>query len=337
MMRLLSLTPLLLAFLVRPGLADSRFTLEATALPRPMLSQGKLNAVVEASAVQSLGDRGLALVAHDKLAPLHVLEVATGELVGEPIASPRFLSASKAGPKWEGLARDGDGSLYVIGSHGGATDEEIAAHSVLTRFRLGHGETPSMDDASVARWDLSRPIIAALRAQGVGEASIAKRKVEGLAIREANGVRQLVVGLRAPTDRVRVFAADITHAEDGAEVALRPLFEFSAGASEGVTCELTSLEYVPNLKGFLVLTSTEDELNVFHGNTLWFVADGETSQAHEIARFEVAMKAEGLSVVDAEKADGPDAVNLLVVYDNDALKTKIPSRFQTFRLVRNRP
>ena len=97
---------------------------------------------------------------------------------------------------------------------------------------------------------------------------------------------------------------------------------------------MTSLEYVPSLGGFLVVTASEDADNAFHGNILWFVADGETSHARKISTFEVAMKAEGLTVLGDETAGGQTKVRLLVTYDNDPHATKIPSRFQTVTLVR---
>ncbi len=64
------------------------------------------------------------------------------------------------------------------------------------------------------------------------------------------------------------------------------------------------MEYVPALKGFLVVTATEDADNVFHGNTLWFVADDTTGVARKIEVFGVAMKAEGLAVLGASTGAG---------------------------------
>ena len=144
-----------------------------------------------------------------------------------------------------------------------------------------------------------------------------------------------MIGLRAPTDKVRAFVADISASPSpDAELELKPLFTFEAEPREGFTSELTSLEYVPALGGFLVVTASEDESNAFHGNTLWFVADGATEPAEKIATFEVAMKAEGLAVLGAEKNGSRTAVKLLITYDNDPHATKIPSRFQTATLVR---
>ena len=87
------------------------------------------------------------------------------------------------------------------------------------------------------------------------------------------------------------------------------------------------------MAGSLVVTASEDDGNAFHGNTLWFVPDGETAQARKIATFEVAMKAEGMAVLGVEKSAERTAVKLLLTYDNDPHATKIPSRIQTVTLV----
>src|SRR5205814_1750513 len=123
--------------------------------------------------------------------------------------------ASKVGPKWEGMALDGEGNYYLIGAHSGKTGAERAARSVLLRFRLKGGDPPAIVDDSVVRWDITRPLEAALRAAGLDAARVARRKVEGLAVRErAAGAgparRELVIGLREPGDKVRTFAADIS-------------------------------------------------------------------------------------------------------------------------------
>jgi hypothetical protein len=325
----------LVATLAQPAPTSAdEFRLTGATLPAPLVRDGKPDVVIEASGVAPIGDGRRLLVAHDKAAPLHVVDAATGALVGAPVTSPRFPATSQAGPKWEGMALDAQGNYYLVGAHSGKTDEERAAKSVLLRFRLKDSESPAVDDATVVRWDISRPLAAALRAAGLDEAAVARRKVEGLAVRERDGRRTLAVGLREPGDRVRAFAADVTDKNDGDELELKPLFAFEAEPREGVESQLTSLEYAPALGGFLVLTASEDAENAFHGNTLWFVADGETARARKVATFEVAMKAEGLAVLAAERGDRRTALRLLITYDNDAHITHIPSRFQTVTLVR---
>ena len=314
--------------------------LEPATLPIPLLRDGKVDVVVEASGVEPFGDGRRLLVAHDKDPALYIVDLETGRMLGEPITSARFPKKNEAGPKWEGMARDSDGNFYLIGSHNGKTDQERATKSVLIRFRLHATEPPAIDDASVTTWHVARSLEAALASEGLSAEEVAKRKVEGLTIREqpaAGGAsrRELFIGLREPKDKVHVFVADISGgpSPDG-ELELKPAFTFPADRREGETLELTSLEYVPALGGFLVVTASEDAVNVFHGNTLWFVADGETRRAQKVATFEVAMKAEGLAILGTQK-DGPrTAVKLVITYDNDPHATHIPSRIQKATLVR---
>jgi len=325
--------------LARAG--SGRMHLESVTLPAPLMEAGKVNAVIEASAVEPIGDGRLLLVAHDKNPALFILEASTGRILGDPITSPRFPQLNGGGPKWEGMARDAEGNLYLIGAHTGKTDQERATKSVLIRFRLKDGEPPAIDDGSIIRWEIGRSLETVLKGDGLAAEQVAKRKIEGLTVRERKNAdgsvrRELLIGLRAPTDKVRVFAADISNSPSpDAELDLKPAFSFAAEPREGLPSELTSLEYVPALAGFLVVTASEDESNAFHGNTLFYVPDGETRRAQKIATFEVAMKAEGLAVLGVENDPRRTTVKLLITYDNDPHATKIPSRFQTATLVRD--
>jgi hypothetical protein len=331
---------------ITPAVAGAQeFHLESATLPAPLLDDaGKVNVLIEASAVEPIGDGRRLLVAHDKHPALFIVDVATGRLLGDPITAPRFPEPSKLGaPKWEGMARDADGNYYLIGAHVGKTDEERTSKSVLLRFRLKDTDPPAIDEASVIRWNISRSLESVLAAAGLGPAEVAKRKIEGLAIRQSkkadgSACREIIIGLREPSDKVRAFAIDITSAPSpDAELELKPLFAFEAEAREGVTSQLTSLEYVAALGGSLVITASEDESNAFHGNILWFVPDGHTTRAQKIATFEVAMKAEGLAVLGVENGAQRTAVKLVITYDNDPHATKIPSRLQTVTLIRELP
>jgi hypothetical protein len=317
--------------------------LEAASLPAPLVegNTDKLNTGIEASAVASIGDGRRFLVAHDKAPELFVVDAATGRILGQPIGSAKFPAQSATGPKWEGMARDSSGNYYIIGAHSGKTDEERATKSVLLRFRLKGADTarPVIDDASVVRWDISRPLVNAMRAAGLDVEQVASRKIEGLAVIEATvagaSLRELVIGLREPGDKVRTFKANITgDPSPNTELELRPAFSFYAEPREGTESQLTSLEYIPVLGGFLVVTASEDADNVFHGNTLWFVAQGRSTGAERIATFEVAMKCEGLAVLGAEEQPRRTTVRLLLAFDNDAHATRIPSRYQMVTLVR---
>jgi hypothetical protein len=315
--------------------------LEFASVPAPLLVGGKVDRVIEPSGVEPIGDGLRLLVAHDKHPALFVVEAATGRVLGEPITSGRFpVASSLGGPKWEGMARDSEGNFYLIGAHVGKTDDERAAKSVLLRFRVSEGDSPAIDDASIVSWHVARSLEANLKSEGLPGAAVTKRKVEGLAIRESKSSggslqRELLVGLRAPTDKVRVFQCDITNTPSpDAELELKPAFSFTADSREGLPSELTSLEYVPALAGSLVVTASEDEDNAFHGNTLWFIADDAPASLRKVATFEVAMKAEGLAVLGVEKTAERTSIKIVIAYDNDPHATKIPSRIQTATLVR---
>jgi hypothetical protein len=313
------------------------YRLESATSPAPFLKDGRVDVVIEPTGVVPLGDGRRVLVAHEKAAPLHVLDLDTGALVGAPLGSPKFLSTAKTGPNWAGMALDSDGNYYLVGSHSGKNEEERATSSTVIRFRLRGSEEPTIDNASVVRWDIARPLEAALRAQRLDEGLVAKRKIAGLAVRDAGGRLELVIGLSEPDDKVRTFVADITGPPSpGATLDLRPLFTFDAGRREGVAAQLTSLAYVPVMNGFVVLTAAVDSANGFHGNTIWYVANGERRRATQHGTFEAAMKASGLAVLRVETAGGVTSIKLLITFDNDPHATRIPSRFQTVTLVHPR-
>ena len=336
--------------------AADEFRVESSTLPTPFLrpsassgEPGKVDDVIEASAMEAIGDGRSLLVAHDRTAGMFVVETATGQIIGKPLTSERFPNAAKIPPKWEGLARDEDGFFYVAGTHGTKIEEDRSSRSYLFRFRLNGGDDGSpvtIDEASVRRWRIEESLKEALAGELKNPKDADLRKIEGLAVRTLRASdgkparRELIVALRNPSDLVRAFAADITEPPgDDAKLALKTLFTFDAGSREGVASELTSLEYAPEWKGFFALTATEDKLNTFHGNTLWFVADAQVSESVRVKPvavhvFAPAMKAEGLCLLpDGAGSDGR-SLKLAVSFDNDPHATHIPSRLQIITISR---
>jgi hypothetical protein len=320
------------------------FLLPATSGAGP---KGVVDAALEASAVEPIGDGRLLLVADDKTNDSVVVEAATALRVGQPLGCRTFPGENA---KWEAMACDEEGAYYLIGSHSGRPGE-LAAHSYLFRFRLkggGADGTPlAIDESSVVRWDVA----GALAKEGLySRADPAKHrvKIEGLAVRTRRDPagriagRELVVGLREPDDPITAYAADITRTPPpDAPLALRRLFTFAGGAREKVRAQLSSLEYVPAWSGFLVTTSSEDAENAYHGNTLWFLPDDALSptrpaRAQKVWLFGVGVKVEGLCLLPAPAAApaGYGAARLAVVYDNDAARTKKESLLQFLTLVR---
>jgi hypothetical protein len=189
--------------------------------PRPFLqSDGQTEAVLEASGVEPIGDGTRILVVHDKAPALRVFDLESGQPVGQELTCPEFPKGLAVGPKWEGLARDGDGHYYVIGSHSGKTDDERVQRAYLFRFRLtgdgGAGQPYAIEPGSVRRWHIHDSLVDALRREGLTSERVDKRKIEGLAVRETRDAsgklqsRNLAIGLREPDDLVRVFEVDIS-------------------------------------------------------------------------------------------------------------------------------
>ena len=190
-----------LAGLFDPPARAHHWQLESATLPAPFLRNGRVDLAIEPSGIAPIGDGRRILVPHDTTASLQVVDVATGTLVGEPLDSSSFFPATGNGTTWAGMTHDSEGNYYLVSSGIGKNDAERAAGSALVRFRLRGGENPVIDNASVVRWDIARPLEAGLRPQRLDPTRIAQQRVGGLAIREIGGHRQLVVGLAHQTTR----------------------------------------------------------------------------------------------------------------------------------------
>ena len=321
------------------------------ALPVPLHRQDpgstqpiELDTKIEASAVEPIGNGRYVMVAHDKASEFYLVETATGRIVSEPIVSDALPPTTAVGPKYEAMARDSHDHFFVMGSHSGKTAEEKSQKAHLIRFGTTHRtRIPEIDPASVRRYNAFPGLVAALSKESP---EVGKLKVEGLAIIEkaaANGkpaTTDVVVGLREPGDLVRVFTAPITEDQAAEQpLAFEKLFAFDAGLREGVQAQLTSLTYVPAWKGFFILTATESAENTFHGNTLWFLAEDQIpktglAKPDRIHDFEVAMKAEGVADLADDAGPSRTRLRLVVVFDNDAKSTHMPSRIQTLLVTR---
>src|SRR5262249_37387010 len=93
-----------LASLLAPAARATRSRLGSASPPVPFLQNGRVDVVIAPSGVAPLGDGRRVLVAHAKAAPLHVVDLATGALVGAPLDSPKFPPTTKTGPNWGGMA-----------------------------------------------------------------------------------------------------------------------------------------------------------------------------------------------------------------------------------------
>lgn len=303
--------------------------------------------VIEPSAVEPIGDGKYLLVADDKAAKLSIVETLSGKII-KLLAIPQF-SVEK--PKWEAMAYDGE-FFYLIGSHAVKLDDtidkltkQLAARSHLIRFKLKN----LGDDGSKLEIEspLELDVTSSLGKLGLynSDPNTNKVKIEGLAVRtNAENKKELFFALREPHDSMQVYFAQLPAAPiPNEKLSLKPFFSFEAGKIGKVPFRLSSIEYVQQWKGFFLITSTEDDSNVFYGNALWFVGN-ETLQSSQSSSppqsvtpeivwlFDTKMKAEGLCVLPKST----DArISLALVYDNDVKDTGILGKLRFIELVRN--
>ena len=353
--------------------AEIQVELAEPPIPIPPVKPGGEDS--EVSAIEALGP-DLFLLGADEEKSLLIADLEGRSVEIEKQLSPGSFSKK---PKWEALAKDEKGFFYVVGSHNVNPDdpeaiEKLEARSNLVRFSID-GEVSRPGELT-----LKSPVILdlkdALDREGLykaGNPGATRAKIEGLTVRAVpipGGAsrQELVVGLREPFECsegeppsavscIRAYAADLSNVPgqptDVAPIPLdlKLLFTFGAEAREGVPAKLSSLVHSPEWGGFLVLTSTEDGSNKFHGNTLWFLPDSEAKgkemgKAQKLWVFGLVpggglapeAKAEGLAILPGkQETEKPDRLRLVIAYDNDSVPeggSHKPSFLQLVTLVR---
>jgi hypothetical protein len=215
---------------------------------------------------------------------------------GKVIRKPSLSAVFSGNPDWEAMAKDAKGNYYLLGSR-----------SALYTFRFESTETKINPTKKTVEGGF---------------------EIEGLAVREVGGLRELSFGIRERnSEKVRVYRSAVDNQHS---LSLTPFFEFDAPGTQAVKWHLSSIEYVPELKGFLIITSTESppDTNYFYGNRLWFVDEKylpatppkPTDKFTDVKPlrscvFETEMKAEGLAVLSYD--DKRKSVKLAIIYDND--------------------
>lgn len=304
--------------------------------------------LIEPSAVVPIGTGKYLIVANDKDDDngnsLTIVETKTGKIV----KLLENIQGNKKNPKWEAMAKDSDNFYYAIGSHSvdvGDNAAKLAVRSRIFRFKLKNENALdpmkfSIDTGTVTEFDIKQSltklgIYDANRNENDADPDKKKAKIEGLAVKTLNGVKQLVIGLRQPFDmagRIQIYTAELpkeSYTKSPLPLLLSLLFQFNAGKPKNSPepFRLSSIEYVSELQGFLLLTSTEDAGNRFYGNAMWFVSDGDIWKSKtdklnldpvttgDAGVFEPMMKAEGITMLPATQNV---KIRLVIVYDNDS-------------------
>lgn len=341
----------------------SAYAQTATPVATPFglkMADGKtVDDMIEPSGVAAIGDSGYLLIASDKEKTdktglsLYVVEAKTGKF----IKLLENIQGNTKNPKWEALTKDADCYYYAIGSHAidpGDSAEKLANRSRLFRFRLkgeaaGDPQAISMD-LGVKEFDIKTSLTKFGIYDVIPNTDPKKimTKIEGMTIRTLSGQKQLVIGLREPFDkagRVQIYSAEFPADSQAATptlLTLKSFFQFAADRPKDSPepYKLSSIEYLAELKGFLILTSTESLANDFYGNAMWFVSDTDIETARITSKTDgdypvtakpiwdfphdpadknyVAMKAEGISLL---RATTVGKTRLVIVYDNDPQST----------------
>lgn len=253
----------------------------------------------DTSAIERINDDYF-LIADDDSAELLVVNGKTGEMHKNRPKGKNF----QFGYDWEAMTKDRDNFFYLIGSK----------QNFILRFKIDVCDNFKVIEESKLEINLkSLP-------QNV--------EIEGLAVRNLDGKKELIVGLRKKSEsgHIQTFFAELT--ADNKLLEFTERFDFYAGKAEKITKKesyqfhLSSLEYIPELKGFLIMTSTENNSGIFFGSTLWFISDADIEKKkfkeknYTPLRTEVLepdKKAEGFCLIpNMEKI-----YKLAIVFDND--------------------
>jgi hypothetical protein len=229
----------------------------------------------------------------------------------EPARFPKLRA------KFEDLAFDpSTGTFFAVGSHEGWDQATLENLSVLLHFRVVEQEGMlTVEDSSVENLPLNKSfeLLGLWKPEGM--------KIEGLAYDSEND--HLYIGLREPRDRARVYrvtSQSLFEAKTGGTIPYpEEVLSFDPGKVDGTPFHISALLWLPETRGLLVATSTEDdETHQFLGNRIWHFS---TSRGLRLLRdtFDQGMKAEGLAL-------GED--HLYICYDNDQDDTGIPSRLR---------
>jgi hypothetical protein len=261
---------------------------------------------IEPSAVELIDAGTYLLVVNDKKPDLLVVDAEKREIKANLLIQGFW--------DWEAMAKDSENNYYLIGSQ-----------SHLIRFRLNEKEK---DPAKIKIE--SEPVLLDIKKSFDSIKQVLKDQtieIEGLAVLESGGTKELIVGIRTNSGTVHIYRVALT-----GELSLKPFFHFDVKKTQDVNWHLSSIEYVPDWKGFLIVLSTENKAtNEFYGNMLWFVSDkkleglqqGSTGYIGKVTPrkvevFEEKMKAEGLVVVCSNKAK----LKVVIVFDNDYSRKK---------------
>lgn len=246
---------------------------------------------IEPSGIVPFTGTNQLLVADDKQQGLLVVDSTNGKIIGDRLP----VGTVEKNLDWEAMAKDPEGNYYLIGSR-----------SQLFTFHFDGRQATKINPTS-------KPLNT-------------KLEIEGLAVRKLDGVTEISFGSRDRSGEIKIYRSAL---DSASQLSPTPFFKFKTQMTQAVGWHLSSIEYVPELRGFLIITTTENSRdNTFYGNRLWFVPEEDLPRTPPKPNdvftdvnplgsdvFEKEMKAEGLTVLSYDSKK--NAVTVAIVYDND--------------------
>lgn len=277
---------------------------------------------IEPSAIVAIENGDFLLIADDKNPELLVVSRKKSVVVGTASCDVKTPTCNLFPPKnskWEAMAQDGD-EIYIIGAFRKNENNE----KNLLSFKIKKETESKFMIHSVIKFEITNIF---------GGISDSDPRVEGLAIRKCGDNKELLIGIRnkdvdnkknTKAER-RIFVRKLIKNNKLNSFTIEPFFDFDPklAQNDNFPFHLSSLEYITQLKGFLIVTSTEEEgTNKFFGNALWFMSNDEIKKRSykpiKITKTDFApdMKAEGLCLL----SNSGNKYRLAIVFDNDKRK-----------------
>ncbi|UCH61648.1 MAG: hypothetical protein JSU77_07455 [Fidelibacterota bacterium] len=258
---------------------------------------------LEASGVAAFDDH--LFIVSDKNNALYAVNPEASSHSLSVIKVPEF---SEKNAKFEDISFHRDsGFFYVIGAH----YSTVPAYQKVYRFKM-LWEGASCRPIQIDTLLLSQDILPYLPGRA---------RVEGIAVAGSAKSPTLFIGIRS--DKPGVFRI-LEFSWGRSEFELRTSYDLSLSpiySRSGVAYHLSGLASISD-SVLLVLATSEDTANGFHGNRLYTVDPRERKQTSVTPEFAAAQKAEGIAVWDESESRRRFAI----VFDNDKEDTGQPSR-----------
>jgi hypothetical protein len=304
-----------LAFALFSSSADVSMQSQALVIPQSAIQLFEVNPGIDASGVAPIGDKTFLLVADNKNCEVVIVETKTRVVRKDDLRIPETSSCDD----WEAMAKDQKKNFYLVNSHGDFVrfvfkDETLAEPNdfqIIVKPDQQKGKAKPFEKIKESFKEIEKLL---------GHSA----EIEGLAVKDGARSIELFFGIRQKdVEVIHVCRAEITN--DGMTTGLTPAFTFRVPKAPQNYWHLSSIEYVPEVNGFLLMTSSEVG-STFYGSQLWFVSDDQLASANwkdykEITPklltpnpFGDKNKAEGIAVLDANGAD----LKVVIMFDNDS-------------------